>query len=78
MAGNPLQKLFPIIKKNIVIIWMSVGFILFLKMRYNEEKIYKWVYSENDFQRRYHLERIRKFTIQEEQRRSKAAAAVDH
>ncbi len=70
MAGNPLQKLLPYVKKYGAEIWMSLGFILFAKMYFNENSTYRWVYGENDFQRRSHLEQLGQHVREEETKRS--------
>jgi len=66
MAGNPLQKLLPYVKKYGTEIWMSLGFILALKIYLNDKKTYKWVYGEFDFQRKNHLEKLSHFIASEE------------
>ena len=70
MAGNPLHKLLPYVKKYGTEIWMSLGFILGLKIYLNDNKTYKWVYGEFDFQRQNHLEKLRHFIAEEENQKN--------
>lgn len=60
MAGNPLAKLIPHIKKNIIEIYIALGFITYAYRMYNHSKTYRFVYSRNDFERQKHLEDLRK------------------
>jgi hypothetical protein len=66
MAGNPIQLLLPYVKKYGTEIWMALGLIMFAKLHLNDEKTYKWVYGESDFQRRNHLEKLRHYIAEEE------------
>ncbi len=61
MAGNPLQKLLPYMKKYAVELYVSLGFVLYLKNEYSIKSTYKHLYSENDFQRRYTLDKMDQF-----------------
>ena len=61
MAGNPLATLFPYVKKYAVEIYLTLGVVTFLKHRYDISTIYKSVYAKNDFQRKFHLEKLRAF-----------------
>jgi hypothetical protein len=76
MAGNPLQKLLPYVKKYATQIWIASGFLLWLKMSYDDQSTYKWIYSENDFQRRHHLEQLRNYLKEEEERRASVKVAI--
>lgn len=62
MAGNPLAILLPHIKKNAVILYILAGPLLWFYMKYRVNKTFSNVYSEDEFQRRYHLDKVaRKF-----------------
>lgn len=74
MAGNPLQKLLPYVKKYGAEIWMSLGFMLFAKMYLNDEKTYKWVYGEFDYQRRNHIDKFRHYLSESENKKNGAAS----
>jgi len=74
MAGNPLQKLLPYVKKYGAEIWMSLGFMLFAKMYLNDEKTYKWVYGEFDYQRRNHIDKFRHHLSESENKKNGAAS----
>jgi hypothetical protein len=78
MAGNPLQKLVPHIKKNAVLLYIIAGPLLFLMGARKDSKTYKSVYGENNFQRAYHLERLREHIDQAETNRNSAEALQKH
>ena len=59
MAGNPLAKLFPYVKKYAVEIYLVIGLYAYASHQMNVSKTYKSCYSKFDFQRNYHLERLR-------------------
>ena len=61
MAGNPLAKYLPGVKKNAAMIYLGIGVLTYLKRYRNSTKTYKIVYSKNDFERRYHLEKLEEF-----------------
>ena len=61
MAGNPLAKLFPYFKKYAVELYIGVGIYAYVSHKWNVDKTYKNVYSKFDFQRKYHLENMKKF-----------------
>lgn len=61
MAGNPLVKYFPWIKKNSVGLYLGLGLILYFQRQKLLSDTYKLVYSKNDFERRYHLERMEEY-----------------
>jgi hypothetical protein len=77
MAGNPLAKLLPYIKKYGTEIFIILGPLLWLKQAYGNSKIYKNVYSENDFQRQYQLENLKKY-IKEHDKKKELPQAVAH
>jgi hypothetical protein len=76
MAGNPLQKYLPYIKKYATQIWILTGLILSARMYYNDNYIYKWVYSENDFQRKLYLEQLTNYLKEEEVRGGNTSRAL--
>ena len=78
MAGNPLSKLVPHIKKNAVLLYILAGPLIYLNGLRKDAKIYKSVYGENDFRRAYHLDRLREHIDNEERDRSNAAALNKH
>ena len=61
MAGNPLAKYFPWIKKNAVMLYIGAGFFLFLYRQRLVSQTYRFVYSKNDFERKYHLDKLEEF-----------------
>lgn len=58
MAGNPLAKYFPWIKQNAVPIFIGTGVFLYLQRYRTLNNTYRLVYSKNDFERRYHLDKL--------------------
>ena len=61
MAGNPLAKYFPWIKQNAVPIYIGMGVFLYFNRQRTNYNTYKFVYSKNDFERRYHLDRMEEY-----------------
>ena len=61
MAGNPLAKYLPWVKKNAVYLYLGFGVLTYLKRYKNQTNTYKIVYSKNDFERRYHLDKLEEF-----------------
>ena len=61
MAGNPLEKYFPFIKRNAIVLFIGFGGVAYLARLRRNQKTYKWIYSKNDFERRYHLEKLEEF-----------------
>ena len=61
MAGNPLVKYLPWMKQNAVSPYLGIGVFLFFYRQRLTSKTYKMVYSKNDFERRYHLEKLEEF-----------------
>ena len=61
MAGNPLVKYFPWIKQNAVMIYLGTGVFLYFYRQRIASNTYKMVYSKNDFERRYHLEKLEEY-----------------
>ncbi len=76
MAGDPLQKLLPYVKKYGTEIWMASGFILYFYMRYQDNKTYKWVYGENDFQRRVHLDALREYLREQDNQKTSSGVST--
>ena len=66
MAGNPLAKLFPYIKKYAVEIYLSIGVYAYFSHNYKLNQTYTSLYSKYDFERKYHLERLRNFVQKSE------------
>lgn len=58
MAGNPIALLVPYIKKYGVQIYLILGPLLYLMNERKIQNTYATVYSENDFQRKYYLEKL--------------------
>lgn len=65
MAGNPLAKYFPVIKKNAVQIFIGAGVLFYLKHQWDIHQTYKFVYSRNDFERKYHLDALKNYIEQQ-------------
>jgi hypothetical protein len=61
MSGNPLMKYLPWVRKNAVFLYLGLGLILYLKRMSIINNTYNHVYSKNDFERRYHLEKIEEY-----------------
>jgi hypothetical protein len=61
MAGNPLAKLFPYVKKYAVELYLLTGLYTYVSHQRNLSGTYKSLYSKFDFQRTYHIERLRNF-----------------
>jgi hypothetical protein len=59
MAGNPLAKLTPYIKKYAVELYIGLGIYAYASHQRNLSSTYKSIYSKFDFQRTYHIERLR-------------------
>ena len=78
MAGNPLAKLVPHIKKNAVLLYILAGPLLFLKTVRKDSKIYKSLYGEHDFQRSYHVEKLREHIDQIDENRRSAESLQKH
>lgn len=61
MAGNPIAILAPYVKKYAVELYLGFGVFAYFKHNSNISKTYKSVYGKFDFQRRYHLEKLKAF-----------------
>ncbi len=61
MAGNPLAKLFPYVKKYAVELYIGVGIFAYVSHQRNINYNYKNVYSKFDFQRTYYLSNFKNF-----------------
>ena len=59
MAGNPLAKLFPYIKKYVVEIYIGVGVLTFAKHQLAIKNTFRSVYSKNEFERHYYLDKMK-------------------
>lgn len=54
-----MAKLIPHIKKNAIVLFISAGFFAKAYGSYNQDWTYRYVYSQNDFEREYHLQKLR-------------------
>ncbi len=63
MAGNPLAKLFPYVKKYAVELYLGIGVLAFVKHHFTTQKTFSSVYSKNEFERKYYLEKLRELVI---------------
>jgi hypothetical protein len=61
MAGNPLAILFPYVKKYAVELYLLIGAYSYFSHQRNLSRTYNSLYSKFDFQRKYHIERLRNF-----------------
>ena len=61
MAGNPLAKLLPYVKKYAVEIYLGIGIYAAISHQMNLNKTYRSVYSKFDFQRVHHMEKLRNY-----------------
>ncbi len=59
MAGNPLAKLFPYIKKYAVELYIGVGFLTYVKHQLNVQNTFGSLYAKNEFERRYYLDKMK-------------------
>jgi len=59
MAGNPLAKLFPYIKKYAVEIYLGVGILTYAKHQITVHSTFRSVYAKNEFERIYYLDSMR-------------------
>jgi len=59
MAGNPLAKLFPYIKKYAVELYLGVGLLTYVKHYLNVQNTFKSVYAKNEFERRFYLDKMK-------------------
>lgn len=78
MAGNPLAKLIPHIKKNIIEIYIALGFIVYGYRIYTHNKTYRFVYSRNDFERTKHLEDLTKAIKHQQRHGNQSIHGVNH
>ncbi len=61
MAGNPLAKLVPYVKKYGMELYITTGVLAFLLRTRNAKYTYNFVYSKNDFERRQALEEMKSY-----------------
>ncbi len=59
MAGNPLAKLFPYVKKYAVELYLGIGAFAFIKHQLNTQNTFKSLYSKNEFERKYYLDKLK-------------------
>jgi len=59
MAGNPLAKLFPYIKKYAVELYLGIGLLTYVKHQLNVQKTFSSVYAKNEFERKYYLDKMK-------------------
>lgn len=59
MAGNPLAKLFPYIKKYAVELYLGIGAFTYVKHQMSVNNTFRTVYSKNEFERKYYSEKMK-------------------
>lgn len=78
MAGSPIAILLPYFKKYGVEMYILLGFALYFKMKRKEAKVYKNLYGEYDFQRRYTLDKIDEYVALVEKRKEHQHEVAKH
>lgn len=78
MAGSPIQKIAPYVKKYALELYIALGFVLYAKMKLGDRKTYRTVYGENDFKRRYVLDKIDEYLDQEQKKSESEVEVVEH
>jgi hypothetical protein len=66
MAGSPVAKIAPYVKKYIVEMIVVAGPLFYWMKTRRDNKTYKHLYSKNDFERRATLDDIKEFLSKEE------------
>jgi len=61
MAGNPLAKLLPYIKKYAMELYIGAGVFAYVMRMRSNNYTYAFVYSRNDFERRKALDNFKDF-----------------
>lgn len=61
MAGNPLARFLPYIKKYAAELFIGIGVFAYIKRHRTNDYTYRSVYSKNDYERRRALEDLREY-----------------
>lgn len=64
MAGNPLAKLFPYVKKYAVELYLGIGALAYIKHNFSLKNTYNSVYSKNEFERKYNIEKLKGLLVE--------------
>jgi len=59
MAGNPLAKLVPYVKKYAMELYIGAGIFAFVMRSRTNNYTYNFVYSKNDFERKRSIEGLK-------------------
>ena len=58
MAGFPTMKIVNFIKKNAIVLYISLGLTAKLLHDKKVDDAYRFVYSKNDYERKIHIEQL--------------------